>query len=322
MRGRVDDEHMRLFVAVTDWNWWSLLASKAAVEEVNFWRPSPTATFQALTPGEMFLFKLHAPRNAIAGGGFFRKFLSIPVSLAWEAFGEGNGATSLTEVRDRISFYRPAPIGVSEDPNIGCILLQEPFFFSEEDWIPAPPDFSRNIVAGKGYDTADNAGHLLWQQLAERLQALRPKLYNAGPALSAAAESARFGSPTIVLPRLGQGSFRVLITEAYTRRCVITRERTLPVLEAAHICPFANGGAHELSNGLLLRSDLHTLFDRGYLGIDPKQRRVMVSSRIREEFENGKDYYSLDGRPVAPPVDKSAVPATDNLLYHAEHVFR
>jgi putative restriction endonuclease len=118
---------MRLFAGVTDWNWWSLHAARPSVEEVNFWRPSATATFHALNPGELFLFKLHSPRNAIAGGG------TLPVSLAWEAFAEGNGARSLDEVRTRISFYRRTPIGATEDPNIGCILLEEPFFFAEKD---------------------------------------------------------------------------------------------------------------------------------------------------------------------------------------------
>src|ERR1035438_2289258 len=182
----------------------------------------------------MFLFKLHSPRNAIAGGGFFTRFVSLPVSLAWEAFGEGNGAKSLAEVRARISFYRRTPIAATEDPNIGCILLEEPFFFSEKDWIPTPADFSSHVVVGKGYDTASETGQFLWQQVGQRLQAIRLRSQDAGPALSAAADAARFGSPTIVLPRLGQGSFRVLITEAYTRRCAVTGERTLPVLEAAH----------------------------------------------------------------------------------------
>jgi putative restriction endonuclease len=313
---------VRLFVGVTDWKWWSLHAGKPAVEEVNFWRPSPNATFQALSPGELFLFKLHAPRNAIAGGGFFTRFVSLPVSLAWEAFGEGNGARSLTEVRDRISFYRRAPIAANEDPNIGCILLEEPFFLPEQEWIPVPKDFSANIVSGKTYDTANEAGQALWRQIGDRIQAIRLDTQDAGPALSAAAEAARFGAPSIVLPRLGQASFRVLITEAYGRRCAVTSERTLPVLEAAHIRPYGQGGAHELSNGLLLRSDLHTLFDRGYIGVDPKDRRVLVSARIREEFENGKEYYSLHGRPLAPPAEPSAAPAFDNLLYHAEQVFR
>ena len=170
---------MQLFVGVTDWNWWSLHAGKPFVEEVNFWRPSPAASFQALNAGEMFLFKLHSPRNAIAGGGFFTRFVSLPVSLAWEAFGEGNGAKSLAEVRARISFYRRTPIAATEDPNIGCILLEEPFFFSEKGWIPTPSDFSANVVVGKGYDTASETGQLLWQQVGQRLQAVRLRAQDA-----------------------------------------------------------------------------------------------------------------------------------------------
>ena len=312
---------MRLFVGVTDWDWWSLHASKSSVEEVNFWRPSPTASFQALAPGEIFLFKLHAPRNAIAGGGFFTKFLSLPVSLAWEAFGEGNGARSLAEVRQRIGHYRRAPIEATEDPNIGCILLEEPFFFPEPDWIPIPPGFSLNIVSGKGYDTSEQAGKSLWQQVGERLHAIRIGARDTGPAQAAAADAARYGAPSIVLPRLGQGSFRVLVTDAYARRCAVSGERTLPVLQAAHIKPYAAGGEHQLSNGILLRSDLHTLFDKGYLGIDPKAMRILVSSRIREQFENGREYYSLEGKTLRSPGDPAAVPAYENLAYHAEKIF-
>ena len=69
----------------------------------------------------------------------------------------------------------------------------------------------------------------------------------------------RYGSASMVFPRLGQGSFRVLVTDAYGRQCAATGERTLPVLQAAHIHPYAVGGPHRVDNGLLLRSDLHTL---------------------------------------------------------------
>jgi len=57
-------------------------------------------------------------------------------------------------------------------------------------------------------------------------------------------------------------------------------------LEAAHIRPYAAGGEHALSNGLLLRSDLHTLFDLATLQLIPK-RDILVSDRIKGEFENG-----------------------------------
>lgn len=64
---------------------------------------------------------------------------------------------------------------------------------------------------------------------------------------------------------------------------------------------------YSLSNGILLRSDLNRLFDRGYLTIEPTTIKVLVSKRIREEFENGRDYYDLEDRLVQKPVDANAM---------------
>jgi putative restriction endonuclease len=94
------------------------------------------------------------------------------------------------------------------------------------------------------------------------------------------------------------------------------------VLEAAHIRPYANGGEHSLSNGLLLRSDLHRLFDKGYLTIDPDNTTIEVSRRLKDEFDNGEEYYRLRGQSIRMPEDPRAAPARENLLYHAQHVFR
>jgi putative restriction endonuclease len=79
---------------------------------------------------------------------------------------------------------------------------------------------------------------------------------------------------------------------------------------------------HELSNGLLMRSDLHKLFDEGYLTVDPKDRHILVSKRIREEFENGKDYYKLEGQVLRQPNEVLAQPSQENLAFHAQNVFR
>lgn len=70
---------MNIFVAVTDYEWFVLRASEPRVEEVNFWRPSSEAPFKALKTGEMMRFKLHSPRNFIAGGGFFTRFVFLPI---------------------------------------------------------------------------------------------------------------------------------------------------------------------------------------------------------------------------------------------------
>jgi len=89
---------VRLIVAVTDGDWFDFLRARPHVAEVNFWAPSATA-FKALAEGELFLFKLHAPRNFIVGGGVFFRADALTCSLAWEAFGEGNGARSRAEMR-------------------------------------------------------------------------------------------------------------------------------------------------------------------------------------------------------------------------------
>lgn len=93
------------------------------------------------------------------------------------------------------------------------------------------------------------------------------------------------------------------------------------MLEAAHIKPYSVAQRHEISNGLLMRSDLHRLFDQGYMTVDPQERRVVVSGRIREEFENGKDYYKLEGQVVREPSQALARPTFENLEFHAYNVF-
>jgi putative restriction endonuclease len=121
--------------------------------------------------------------------------------------------------------------------------------------------------------------------------------------------------------RLGQGAFRVLVTEAYERRCAITGERTLPVLEAAHIKPYSQSGPHLISNGLLLRSDLHILFDEGYVTVT-EDYHVQVSDYIREQYENGREYYQYRGKPLLKvPGTSYERPSAEFLRWHNEKVY-
>lgn len=176
---------------------------------------------------------------------------------------------------------------------MGCSILSEPFFWPEEQWIPIPADWARNIVQGKSYDVNEPTGAALWRDALARLGThAMPLQVGEQPDLP------RYRAGYLARARLGQGAFRLLVTEAYEKRRAITGERTLPVLEAAHIQPFALAGPHRVSNGLLLRSDLHILFDRGYITVTP-DLRVEVSKRIREEFQNGRDYYIYQRKPLA-----------------------
>ena len=110
--------------------------------------------------------------------------------------------------------------------------------------------------------------------------------------------------------RLGQGGFQAVVLDAYQARCAITGHRIRPTLQAAHIRPVTADGPHSITNGLLLRSDVHTMFDRGYLSLDT-HLRLLVSPRLREEFGNGEEFYRIAGDPIAaPPGSPTGRPAS------------
>ena len=309
---------MKFWVGVTDNAWFNFL-SKLKPDEVNFWQPGGNVSFGTLKPGESFLFKLHSPLNYIVGGGFFVRHSYLPLSLSWEAFERKNGAIDFESFRSRIIHFR----GRSEpDPMIGCIILTNPFFFPEKEWIPIPKDWAPNIVRGKTYDTEKETGNMLWSMVQDRLVKSKELVELCAKNAEGVSEGVvLYGSEFLTRARIGQGAFRVLVTEAYERRCAISGERTLPVLESAHIKPYSLSGPHSVNNGILLRSDLHKLFDLGYLTITGDYH-VEISKRIKEEYNNGREYYALHGRHLINlPRNNSDSPAKTFIEWHNENIY-
>lgn len=300
---------IRIVVAPTDGHWFEFLCQRSDLGEVNFWSPSGK-NFGKVQLGELVLFKLKGSVNKIAGGGVYTHFSNMPLSLAWEAFGEANGAASLEQVRAIIRSYHKADSQTKADFPIGCRILTRPFFFDEALWMSPPDSFSPYTVTSKSFDTDEAEGRRLWDQVSQRMN------WFAGFAMPD--EGVRFGKPQVIEPRLGQGAFRVVVTDAYRRRCAVTGERTLPVLDAAHIHPYSEGGPHRVSNGLLLRRDLHKLFDDGYVTVSP-DLRFEVSGRIRDDYENGRAYYALQGRKLHLPVNTHEQPDRRVLAWHNDN---
>lgn len=307
---------MKLYVGITDRDWYRQLSERPDIEEVNFWQPGGKRRFQALSPGDPFLFKLHYPDNFIVGVGMFAHFSLCPVDLAWKAFGEKNGVATLEGMRRRLAHYRKISPDPRENFTIGCIILEQPVFFPPDQWIPAPDDLKKNVVQGKTYDATIGTGLRLWEQVRERLRAgigVRRDGVHEVP-------GEVWGDPRMARQRLGQGAFRVLVTDTYERRCAVTREKTLPVLEAAHILPVAARGRHRVDNGLLLRSDIHTLFDAGYVTVTPDYR-FRVSDRLKRDFDNGEHYYRMAGSPIWVPKRDEDRPNRDFLRRHADETY-
>lgn len=308
---------VRAYVGVTDGDWYQFLAVEPMLNEVNFWRPGDVREFRVLTPGEPFFFKTHYPHNRVVGGGFYSGFAKLRLSEAWEMFGRANGAATFHQMLTRVGRYRRKPLGTGEDPVIGCVFVRDTVFFPPDEVADPPADFAPNIVQGKRYDLAKDHSNY-FRDLLDRLLGIVVELDLSEPWYR---QGMVFGDPRLAPQRLGQQAFQAVVLDAYERRCAITGGRIRPVLQAAHIRPLPAGGEHRLDNGLLLRSDVHTLYDCGYLGVDTKYR-LLVSPRLRDEFGNGEQFYAKAGTPILVPNRTQERPNREFLEWHLDEVFK
>lgn len=304
------------WVAPTDYDWYRFLRERPEISEVNFWTPGGT-NFRAVPAGSPFFFKLKREHNAIGGFGFFARFARLPVWRAWDVFGTANGTRDEHELLVRLDRLSPtARRQEGRNRVIGCIAVTEPVFFAPDEWVSTPSDWSPNIVRGRLQDLTQGEGFRIWNECLDRAAAQSA----AAPWVEDAVDARRTGRPVLVIPRLGQASFRLAVLEAYGNQCAVTTEHSLPVIDAAHIQPWADGGEHRVSNGLPLRRDLHRLFDLGYVTVRT-DLTFAVSGRLREEYANGRAYYELDGRQIRLPADKRQLPDPQRLAWHEQHVF-
>jgi hypothetical protein len=127
-------------------------------------------------------------------------------------------------------------------------------------------------------------------------------------------DSAKTGRTQVIeniIRRRGHPSFRQLLLAAYDYRCAITNFNAMDSLEAAYIVSYRGAQTQHPSNGLLLRSDLHTLFDLGKIAIDTKSMTVILADDIAES-----SYKILAGRPLRYPSDVDSRPSTEALDLH------
>ncbi len=114
-----------------------------------------------------------------------------------------------------------------------------------------------------------------------------------------------------IIKRRGHPSFRHALLEAYEYRCAITNFNAIDALEATCIVPYRGKLTHDPSNGLLLRADIHTLFDLGKMAIDTGTMSVVMTDDLMQT-----SYRILAGRPLRYPKEESHRPSTESLDLH------
>lgn len=114
-----------------------------------------------------------------------------------------------------------------------------------------------------------------------------------------------------IVRRRGQPAFRAALIKAYAGRCAVTGCDVLDALEAAHIFPYLDGETNAVSNGLLLRADIHTLFDLRLIAVDPDARTVLIAPGLR-----ASTYGSLQGVPLSTTATAGDSASHHALVYH------
>jgi hypothetical protein len=126
---------------------------------------------------------------------------------------------------------------------------------------------------------------------------------------------------SLMTARLGQRAFRNKLVINYENACAISRCRTGYVLEAAHVTPYIGVKSNVLPNGILLRSDIHTLYDLGLLAINPDSHAVELNERLTSE---GSDYAVFQGETIFKakiPPSKSALQVQYEFFQSCKEVY-
>jgi len=302
---------MTICVYPTDADWISNLEAHHVQNNVNFWR-GDTRTLH-LAPGSCFYFKVRGSMK-IAGRGYFRSQETMTIEDAWKRFGLGNGVMNAEELTERARRVLKV-----EGDSINCLILDgvEILTLDKRPEISVA-DFPKNIMGSKNFED----DQLQYVVAAFQKPKLDP-LSLIGENLAVQPEfdptditSSRQSTLRSVSIRQGQGSFRSKLLEAYQNCCCITGESEMATLEAAHIHPYRGKETNDVQNGLLLRSDWHTLFDLGYWTID-ESLTVVVSSLLTSRY-----YRGFAGKTAILPELTKHRPSKSALRFHRENIFR
>ena len=137
---------------------------------------------------------------------------------------------------------------------------------------------------------------------------IEPAVADENPFDPRSLDEAKERISAMIARRRGQQKFRQDLIAAYEGRCAISGCSVLDVLEAAHIYPYRGTKTNVVQNGLLLRADLHTLFDLGLVNVDPQGFTVVIAPEL-----NGSEYERFAGVKLRDTTHPAQAPSPDAL---------
>ncbi|MBP8661613.1 MAG: HNH endonuclease [Mesotoga sp.] len=275
-------------LALTDVEWFKYLREWQP-PIINFWTPTAWAV-NKINPGDLFYFFLKSPYRRVGGYATFVYSVRFTLADAWKKFANGNGEASLDRVLERLRSINKA---IDPDSIIGCIILKDAVYFSDKDFIAVEElgtTFSLGIqkfkyLTGAAYEENTRDSVALREHFGRE--------YSYGRA------------------RVASGAFRESLLNIYGK-CMVTGADYPLVLMAARIDPDSED--NNPRNGLLLRSDIHTLFNANLLTVNQDYRVEL--SQILENTS----YEGLEGKGIYMPKEPGLYPSQEALKKRRERL--
>lgn len=286
-------------ISPTDNTWFQFLQNAGLNSFVNFWTPTPW-NIKKLKTGDRWYFLLKSPIRQLGGFGDFYEYKNLTAFDAWREFGKRNGCIDKNQFVQRIQLYIDKNSesfgGKSIDIynyEIGCIILNNCQFWDEDKFLRPEDyqiDFATQVVKYKYFDQYDP-----FLTLTDKTDDFN--LVN----------EPREEYKREVNQRKGQSEFKGKILKAYNNKCCVSGESCPELLEAAHLQQYLTKTSNHIQNGILLRIDLHRLFDSGLLFIDSNYI-VHISTLIKSTT-----YQQFDGIAISLPANSNAYPSKESL---------
>jgi putative restriction endonuclease len=291
---------MMIAIAPTDIDWFQFLKQRLNFSAINFWTDRPWNP-RRINEGDKFYFLLKAPIRKIGGYANFVYYENLTIEEAWQKFGRGNGVNSLYELGVKAT----GELEPDFTTEIGCLVLENPVFLEIEDYFHPTEynlSFSNQISKLKYYSQLNQINFASdYKQVGFSFASFNSK------------ENYEFKESSRVK---GQSKFRQSLTKFYNQQGAISGETCLTILDAVHINPHINENKNHIKNGVLLRSDLHKLFDEGLLTITPDYKVV-----IADELATS-DYYKYNHQQINLPEATTLYPSQQLLKFHNQYIFR
>ena len=214
------------------------------------------------------------------------------------------------EERVLIQYFRleHGPLWIDQHPTLGSLSVSRArggtvFNVSAEEW-------GRVVELAGGWPVIN-----LGLNSQQELDSIQQETESGGDFDPDGIEDARTRTFRSIVLRRGQRDFRMELLEAYARKCAVTGYDSAFALEACHIFPYQGPDTNHVTNGLLLRSDIHTLFDLGMMAVDTSDMTLILADGLLRS-----SYAELSKRPIALLQDPSKRPSAAALDQHRQLV--